>query len=78
MSDQNNQQLRALARQLSERMKTEPDFKAQVEKDPSATLTAAGLPTDAVKEFLQLTSTDDVTGYSADTIWISICILSGL
>jgi len=60
-----------LAVSLAERAKTDEEFRARIEADPLGTLTAAGLPSEIVGDFLRdsgLGPEGDVQGY-----W-SICI----
>ncbi|HZR41215.1 MAG TPA: hypothetical protein VFB12_13925 [Ktedonobacteraceae bacterium] len=72
MSDQTLDQIRNVARQLGERVKSDPSFKEQVQKDPHGTLTNAGLPEQYVGDFLRETQMEDVSGYSSKTI---ICLI---
>jgi hypothetical protein len=58
---------RAKARALAERLKSDPSFRTQVEADPAGTLTGAGLPDQAVTDFL----TD--TGIQADVAGYALC-----
>ena len=62
MSD-NLEQMRATARQLAERVQTDPAFKEQIRKDPVKTLAAAGLPENDIPDFLRETGLSDVAGY---------------
>ncbi|HZR41214.1 MAG TPA: hypothetical protein VFB12_13920 [Ktedonobacteraceae bacterium] len=75
MSDQNMDQARALARKLGERVKSDPSFKEQVQKDPHGTLTAEGLSEQYVGDFLRETQMDDVAGYSSHTICLATCVI---
>lgn len=64
-------QIHNLAVDLSERAKSDEEFRAQIETDPLGTLTAAGLPSEIVGDFLRdsgLSADGDVQGY-----W-SICV----
>lgn len=55
---------RAKARDLADRLKSDPAFRRQVESDPSAALTGAGLPENAVGDFLNDTGIQaDVSGF---------------
>ena len=74
MSDANIEQVRATAQKLAERVKSDPAFKHQVEKDPLGTLTAAGLPGEAVSQFLREAELTEVAGYRADCV-IGSCLL---
>ena len=80
MSDSNLEQVRAVGKQLIERIKSDPAFKQQVEKDPVKTLTAAGLPEKAVADVLREADMSDVVAYGADTVSIptGICLFSCL
>ncbi|GCE14644.1 hypothetical protein [Tengunoibacter tsumagoiensis] len=55
--------IRALARQLGARLKTDATFKEQVEKNPIDALGAAGLQKEVVADFLRETGLGDVAGY---------------
>ncbi len=64
-----------LAVNLAERAKSDEAFRSQVEADPLGTLTAAGLPSEIVGDFLRdsgLSAEGDVQGY-----W-SICAGTGI
>lgn len=72
------EQVRQTALTLAERAKTNEEFRAKIQQHPVETLTEAGLPREAVGNFLRDTqivedaSANDVSGY--DTICIgSIC-----
>src|SRR5579871_5390233 len=68
-------QVHNLAISLAERAKTDEEFRAQIEADPLGTLTAAGLPSEIVGDFLRDSGLDpegDVQGY-----W-SICVGTGI
>ena len=71
MSDQEMEQVRATARKIAERVKSDPAFKQQVQQDPKGALTAAGLPEKHVGDFLAETQLADVAGYAAkpNTMW---------
>lgn len=57
--------IRQTARQLAERLKTDPAFRTQIELQPETTLIAAGLPEEAVPDFLHETQvSDEVSAYS--------------
>ena len=59
---------RAKARELAGRLKSDPGFRKQVESDPAGTLTGAGLPDQAVTDFLNDTGIQaDVSGYARCT-----------
>ena len=58
------QQVRAKAKELADRVQSDPSFRSSVESDPSGALTAAGLPAKAVEEFvIDVGITPDVGGY---------------
>lgn len=59
------QHIRTTARGLATRVQEDPAFKEQVVSNPSATLTAAGLPEIAVSDFLRETELGEVAGYVA-------------
>jgi hypothetical protein len=64
-----------LAVSLAERAKSDQAFRAEIESDPLGTLTAAGLPSEIVGDFLRdsgLSAEGDVQGY-----W-SICMGTGV
>jgi hypothetical protein len=59
---------RAKARELAEKLRSEPGFRKQVESDPAGALTGAGLPEYAVTDFLNDTGIQaDVSGYARCT-----------
>jgi hypothetical protein len=59
---------RAKAQELANRLKNDSGFKQQIEQDPIATLTGAGLSESAAYDFLRDTGqTPDVSGYRACT-----------
>jgi hypothetical protein len=67
--------IHSLAVSLAERAKSDEEFRAQIEADPLGTLTAAGLPSEVVGDFLRdsgLSADGDVQGY-----W-SICVGTGI
>ena len=81
MSDANVdvQQVRAKARELADRVQSDPTFRSQVESDPSGALTGAGLPARAVEEFvIDVGITPDVSGYQrcTETCWIITCLVT--
>lgn len=57
--------IREKASAILTRMKADPEFKKQVEQNPESTLVSAGLPADAVIDFLEETQlgASDVQGY---------------
>lgn len=58
------EELRQRAREIVERLKTDESFRRSVEKDPAATLTAAGIPEKGVDEFThELNEMAEVAGY---------------
>ena len=59
---------RTKARELADRLKSDPNFRTQVESDPAGALTGAGLPAHAVTDFLNDTGIQaDVSGYARCT-----------
>ena len=65
-------QARAAVRALVERSRTDPEFRRQVQADPGAALTAAGVPT-------ELHGTDPgPTGWSADRACAMTCLNTDL
>jgi hypothetical protein len=69
MSSEDIEQIRIKARALVERTKSDAAFRAQVEADPMGTLTAAGLPADAIGSVLQSAGIEaEVAGYSASAL----------
>ncbi len=64
--DQKQAEVRETAKQIAHRLIDEPDFRDQVKQDPNAALTDAGLPADAVPDFLReigAQDNDEVSGY---------------
>jgi hypothetical protein len=61
------EQVRAKAAVIVARMKADGAFKAQIEQHPEETLVAAGLPANAVSDFLAelQAETSEVSGYLA-------------
>lgn len=58
------QQMRDKGVAILERLQRDPAFKQQVERDPQGTLSAAGIPTGAVEDFMREASVaGDVQGY---------------
>lgn len=64
--------IRATARGLADRVKGDQAFKEQVLQDPSATLTAAGLPEIAVSDFMRETGLGEVAGYFVCSLTCSV------
>jgi len=56
------EQVRAIARWLAERIRTDPVFREQVHEDPQLLL-AEGLPEIVMADFLSSTDLLDVSGY---------------
>jgi hypothetical protein len=59
-------QIHTLAGNLTERARNDEEFRSQIETDPLGTLTAAGLPSEILGDFLQdsgLSADGDVQGY---------------
>lgn len=76
MSDQNETQMRALARKIADRAASDPAFKAQIQKDPQKTLTAEGIPEQYIGLFLEESQIGDVAGYGKpNTISVAFCCL---
>ena len=76
-SQQYDDATRSTARELADRLKSDPNFRTQVEADPAGTLTGAGLPEQAVSDFLNDTGIQaDVSGYArcADSCWITCLV----
>jgi hypothetical protein len=55
---------RSKALEIAARAKSDPTYLAELQKDPEATLSAAGLPEVAVVEFMREDGLGDVSGYS--------------
>lgn len=66
------QHIRTTARGLADRVSTDEAFKAQVQSDPSGTLTAAGLPEIAVGDFMRETGLSEVAGYFVCSLTCSV------
>jgi hypothetical protein len=59
-----DEQARAKGRELAKRIADDPDFRRQVEQDPAGALTGAGLPANAVVDFVnEVGITTEVEGY---------------
>lgn len=77
-------QVRAKADELAKRMQSDAQFRQQIEADPVAALTGAGLPADAASDFLlEYGQTNDVSGYLwcrdtclGDSSCVSTCLLT--
>ncbi|MFW6074699.1 MAG: hypothetical protein ACOC9Y_03835 [Chloroflexota bacterium] len=68
--DQKQAEVRETAKQIAHRLIDEPNFRDQVKKDPQTALTGAGLPAEAVPDFLReigAQSDDEVSGYGMCT-----------
>lgn len=72
-SQQEIEQARSNANEIAHRLIDDAAFREQVRENPTATLTAAGLPEEAVTDFLREFNVprdqDDVTGYLDDCGW---------
>lgn len=72
------EQVRATAIALAERIKSDAAFRTEVEANPTGTLTAAGLPGQAVEEFMVEVS--EVAGYRPpvcdSTCYILTCLVT--
>lgn len=69
-TEQQQEQVRRTAKQIAHRLIDEPEFRSQVREDPTSALTAAGLPEDAVADFLSEIGADqhqEVSGYGMCT-----------
>lgn len=57
-------EIRSTAEEIVARLQTDPAFAEQVRADPTSALTSAGLPQEAVTEFLRVTnSPSEVSGH---------------
>lgn len=63
MSSNNFEHIRAIARSLKQRLESDTHFREQIEEDPVKVLIDAGLPEDAIPDFLQQTGISEVSGY---------------
>jgi hypothetical protein len=72
MGDVDLEQLRALARQLANRVQNDPSFAESVLHDPVLALTSAGLPEDFVEEFLARTNLSEVQGYLSPSCGLTV------
>jgi len=70
------QAIRATARKLAERAKTDPTFKEHIQQNPVKTLTDEGLPENAISDFLREAGIADVSGYSPQFCLATCLILS--
>jgi hypothetical protein len=74
---------RAKAQELANRLKTDPGFRQQIEQDPVATVTGAGLSEIAAQDFLrEVDMTPDVAGYArcmqtCDETCYWTCLITG-
>lgn len=64
---------RETAREIGDRAKSDPAFKQQLTNDPQGTLTSAGLPANAVNDFMLEAAREqiidaDVAGYGMPTL----------
>ena len=57
------EQIRAQARAIADRARSDPAFEAQLRADPVATLSAAGLPEPAIGDLLREDGYGEVAGY---------------
>lgn len=65
---QQNDEIRGTANAIAHRIIDEPDFREQIKENPHSALTGAGLPEEAVDEFLRewrsgIPEGDEVSGY---------------
>lgn len=66
-------QIQARAREVANRVKTDPTFKAQLEKDPVGTLKSVGLPSEITTDFLREVGLEaDVAGYCIWTCGVTL------
>lgn len=64
LKESERDQVRATMEQILVGLETDPTFAAQVRADPTATLTSAGLPEDAITEVLEgYDPAAEVSGY---------------
>lgn len=63
MSDRDMEHIRATARLLAERVRSDALFRKRIQDDPIRALTTSGLPREFVAAFLQETQLSDVAGY---------------
>jgi hypothetical protein len=76
--------IRAKASTIAARIKAEPAFKAQLEQDPENTLLGAGLPANAIPDFLAEVQSElvGVQGYMECSITCAVtsstCTVTGL
>jgi len=68
------EQARTTARTLARRIQEDPAFVEQIQQDPIAALTAAGLPEDFVLEFLDRTQISDVHGYLSPSCGLTVIL----
>lgn len=60
----NVEEARTIGRQLAHRLIDDADFRRQLKESPSETLTAAGLPEEAVPDFMrEFPVSPEVSGY---------------
>jgi len=82
MSLTNPEDIRAKAREIVNRMKSDSGFAAQVDQDPKGTLVAAGLPAQAVEDFtIEAAKSGEVQGYrgcaiTCDTTCVLTCVVT--
>lgn len=60
-------EVREKAQQILRRIESDPAFRQQVEEAPEEALTGAGLPADAVEDFLRESGSGEVAGYRGCT-----------
>ena len=68
MSNQELEQIRQRGIELLDRAKNDPQFVSQMKADPQGTLTAAGLPSSAVQEFLVGAQESGVPGMEEEEV----------
>lgn len=77
LSPSEAQRVRQNAQELMNRLNTDPTFKQQVEQDPKGVLTAAGLPTPGVEEFIREAGIgSEVQGYldCSHSCWLTCLV----
>ena len=70
------QRVQALADEITQRIGSDPGFRAEIERDPVATLTAAGIPADRIG--LAPDRAGDVAGYAMSDETPMRCLLGGM
>lgn len=77
LSPQELENIRQTALAVAERAKTDEQFRVQIQQDPLETLTQAGLPREAIGEFLRETQIiDDFNDGNDVSGFATICIVT--